>query len=65
MLNRQGKTVKKRLNEDIKYLEDLADDRKREMLAIKALGAADLAVEFNLITYIEWEKYIERIFKMM
>ena len=65
MVNRQGKTVNKRLHEDVEYLEQTADYEKRKMLAIKVLGAADLAVEFNLITYKEWEKHIEKIFKIM
>lgn len=64
IINRKGKTVKDRLNEDIEYARNTVNIKHRELLALKALGAADLAVEFGLITYIEWEKYIESIFKI-
>lgn len=65
MRNRQGKTLKDRLNEDIEYAKNVSDAGQQELLAIKALGAADMAVEFGLITYKEWEQYIERIFALM
>ena len=65
MKNKQGKTVLDRLNDDIEYAENTDNIKHREILAIKALGAADLAVEFGLITYKEWETFIDRIFKMM
>ena len=64
MKNKRGKTVTDRLNEDIEYAKNTADIKYRELLALKALGAADLAVEFGLITYNEWEKHIEDIFKI-
>lgn len=65
MKTKRGKTLKDRLNEDITMAENTLNVGQREILAIKALGAADMAVEFNLITYKEWEIYIDRIFKMM
>ena len=64
MLNKKRKTVADRLNEDIEYARKTANAKHRKLLAIKALGAADLAVEFGLITYVEWEKHIENIFKI-
>lgn len=64
IMNKRGKTVKDRLNEDIEYARNTVNIKHRELLALKALGAADLAVEFGLITYPEWEKYIESIFKI-
>ena len=64
MLHRQRKTVTDRLEEDIEYARKTSNANKRKLLAIKALGAADLAVEFGLITYVEWEKHIENIFKI-
>ena len=65
MTNRRGKTVTDRLNEDIKYAESMTNAAQRETLALKALGAVDFAVEFGLITYTEWTKYINRIFAMV
>lgn len=64
MKNKRGKTVQERLNEDIKYAEKIANAEHREILSIKALGAADFAVEFGLITYNEWQTYIDEIFKI-
>lgn len=65
MKNKRGLSITDRLNDDIKYAETIESAGHREILALKALGAADMAVEFNLITYKEWETYIDRIFKMM
>ena len=65
MKNKRGKTINERLEEDIKYAEATTEIADRTLLATKALGAADLAVEFGLITYTEWELYIDRIFKLI
>lgn len=65
MKNKRGKTVNERLNEDIEFAEATTEIADRKLLATKALGAADLAVEFGLITYTEWEQYIDRIFKLI
>lgn len=65
MKNKRGKSINERLNEDIKYAEATTEIADRTLLATKALGAADLAVEFGLITYTEWELYIDRIFKLL
>lgn len=65
MLNSRGMTVKDRLSEDIADVESIKDRKQQKILSAKALGAADLAVEFNLITYDEWQKLIHRIFMIM
>lgn len=65
MVNRRGQSVNERLKEEIEYAENAESAEQKEILAIKALGAADMAVEFGLITYKEWEHYINRIFAMM
>ena len=65
MRNKRGKTLKDRLNEDIEYVQSVADAGQQELLAIKVLGAVDMAVEFGMITYKEWEQYIKRIFALM
>lgn len=64
MLNKRGYTVQDRIKQDIEYAKGIEDKANRRLLATKALGAADLAVEFGLITYIEWEKHIEAIFQI-
>lgn len=65
MKNKRGLSINERLEEDIKYAEATTEIADRTLLATKALGAADLAVEFELITYTEWELYIDRIFKLL
>ena len=65
MENKRGMTIVDRLNEDIEYAKNTNDKADRTLLATKALGAVDIAVEFGLITYTQWELYINDIFTMM
>ena len=62
MENKYGFTVQERLKQDIEYAINIKDEKSRAILATKALGAADFAVEFGLITYNQWEKHIEKLF---
>ena len=64
MKNKRGYTVQDRIKQDIEYATKTEDKESRSVLATKALGAADLAVEFGLITYTEWEQHIEDIFNI-
>lgn len=65
MTNKRGYTVQERIEQDIEYAKDRKDKAEKSLLATKALGAADLAVEFGMITYKEWEKYIDDIFTLI
>ena len=65
MENKRGMTISERLKQDIEYAENTTDIKHREILAIKALGAVDIAVEYGLITYKEWEAYLGRIFAII
>ena len=65
MKNKHGNTVQERIEQDIEYAKKIESKAERSLLATKALGAADLAVEFGLITYKEWEKYISFIFDIL
>lgn len=64
MVNKRGYTVQERLKQDIEYAKTVKNEASRQLLAAKALGAVDFAVEFGLITYAEWEKHIENIFQI-
>ena len=64
-MNKRGLSIRERIIEEIEYAESVQSEEDRKILATKALGAADMAVEFSLITYIEWEVFINRIFKMI
>lgn len=65
MKNRRGETLKDRLDADIEYAVKVGKAGKGDILAVRALGAVDIAVEFGLITYKEWKAYIERIFEII
>lgn len=64
MKNKRGYTMQERIRQDIEYAKKTENKADRALLATKALGAADIAVEFGMITYKEWEKHIEDIFKI-
>lgn len=64
MRNKRGYTVQERLKQDIEHAKNIEDITNRRLIATKALGAADFAIEFGLITYNEWEQHIEDIFKI-
>ncbi len=63
--NKHGKTIQERLTEEISFAKGTKDIASKTMLATKALGAVDIAVEFGLITMNEWNNYIEDIFQML
>lgn len=65
MKNRQGKSVNERLKEEILYINQVKNTEHQKILANRALGSVDIAVEFGLITYSEWELYIKHIFKFV
>lgn len=63
--NKRGYTVHERIEQDIDHAESVKDKAKQTMLAGKVLGAIDFAAEFELITYNEWEQYIDRVFNIL
>ena len=63
--NKKGYSVEERIEQDIEYAKNSVDQADRTLLATKVLGAADLAVEFGLITYTQWELYISDIFNIL
>lgn len=65
MKNKHGYSVHERIKQDIEHAESVKDKAKQTMLASKVLGAIDFAVEFELITYNEWEQYIDRVFNIL
>ncbi len=64
MKNKRGYTVQQRIKQDIEYAKGIKEEATKRLLATKALGAADFAIEFGLITYKEWEQHIEDIFQI-
>lgn len=65
MKNNRGNTIQERLSFDIETANKTKNEEHRKMLALQALGAVEIAVDFGLITYIEFEHYIHKIFEML
>lgn len=55
--------------EEMLLIVDIAKNAKdrenKKALAFQALGAVEIAVEFGLITYLEFERYINKIFEII
>lgn len=62
MRNKQGLTITERINRDIELAEMSCDTEERKMLAHMAISAAELAVDFGLITNQEWGELTQRAF---
>lgn len=65
MKNKRGSTIQDRLSFDIELAKNAEDRENKKALAFQALGAVELAVDFGLITYIEFEQYIHKIFEIL
>lgn len=63
--NSRGITIQERLTFNIKLAENAKDKDNKKALTFQALGAVELAVDFGLITYIEFEKYIRKILELV
>ena len=63
MKNRKGETVHERILCSIEHIRNLEDKELKRSFVIRLLGTVDFAVEFEIITYKEWETYINDIFK--
>lgn len=64
LTNKRGQSVKERIEEEFEYINMIQDIDQRKALACKALGAADMAVEFGLITYKEWSRFVSLFFEI-
>ena len=65
MKNKHGLTVNERITKDIEFAEMVNDEDHRRLLAHMAISAAELAVEYGLITYKEWGDLTRRSFALM
>lgn len=64
-MNTTGSTIQDRLQFDIELAENAENRENKKALAFQALGAVEIAVEFGLITYIEFEQYISKIVELI
>ena len=64
LTNKRGQSVEERIKEEFEYINMIQDIDQRKVLACKALGAADMAIEFGLITYTEWSHFVSMYFQI-
>jgi hypothetical protein len=60
--NINGLSVAERIMKDIEFAEASMNEDQRSLLAHMAIGAAELAIEYGLITYEEWDVLTKRAF---
>ena len=65
MKNKHGLTVAERITKDIELAEMSSNEAHRELLAHMAIAAAELAIDFGLITYKEWGELTRRAFAVI
>ena len=59
MRNNRGLTVQDRIKESFEIAREVkGTQQEKKAFALRAMGVADFALEFGLITYTEWEKYL-------
>lgn len=62
MKNKRGQTALERITKDIEFAETVTNTDQRRLLAHMAIAAAELAVDFGMITRREWTQLIDRAF---
>lgn len=65
MRNRQGLTIFERITKDIEFASMESNAEQRRLLAHMAIAAAELAIDFGLITYKEWGELTRRAFAVI
>ncbi len=65
MRNKHGLTITERITKDIELAEMSRNEEHRKLLAHMAIAAAELAIDFGLITYKEWGDLTRRAFAAM
>jgi hypothetical protein len=63
--NKYGLTIFERINQDIDHAETINDIEHRILLLHMAISAAELAIDFALISYQEWGMLTRRAFAVM
>ena len=65
MRNNRGLTVKDRIKESFEIAREVKGTQQdKKAFALRAIGVADFALEFGLITYEEWEQYLSEYFQI-
>lgn len=64
-MNTTESTIQDRLQFGIELAKNARNKEHKKALAFQALGAVEIAVEFGLITYLEFERYISKIIELI
>ncbi len=64
MRNNRGLSVNDRIKESFDIAREMKGADKKTF-ALRAIGVADFALEFGLITYNEWEQYLSEYFQIV
>jgi hypothetical protein len=65
MRNKMGFTITERITKDIEHAESVNNAEQKRLLAHMAIAAAELAIDFGLITYAEWSDLTSRAFSII
>lgn len=65
MRNKRGLTIFERITQDIEHASFETNEDQRRLLAHMAISAAELAIDFGLITYKEWGELTRRAFAVI
>lgn len=66
MRNNRGLTVSERIQESFDIAKEMkGSPQDKKAFALRAIGVADFALEYNLITYEEWQNYLSEYFKVV
>lgn len=63
--NKRGMTASEKISIDLEIAKSVKDDEHRHLLANMVIAAAELAVDFDLITYREWGTLTREAFDIM
>ena len=62
MQNRRKQTAKERIHEELRQIDLIENIDLKKITTYKLFGKIDFALEFNLITYNEWEYCVSVLF---
>ena len=66
MKNNRGLTVNDRIKESFDIAREInGTSQDKKAFALRAIGVADFALEFGLITFEEWEQYLSEYFQIV
>ena len=65
MKNRRKQTPKERLYEELRQIERIENTDLKKVTTYKLFGKIDLALEYNMITYKEWEYCVSVLFNAL